>query len=150
MFRGWDTTVLTRLDQNWMILKLHKMLYCCTYGNYWASVHVFQVPPVSPNLAGGTWSDLGLKVPPLQISICLALLISSSTALMAGRQVVLTLKYQHPWREQPAQAWQTSLVLSFSFFNFLVLAQKCRNTFSASLGQLEASSVMRNAYREII
>lgn len=52
--------------------------------------------------------------PPLHISICPSLLISSSMALLRSRQVVLTLKKQYPCREQPAQAWPPSLVLSIS------------------------------------
>lgn len=55
-------------------------------------------------------------ISPLCFSICPFILISSSMDLLRGGQVVLTLKKQYPCREQPAQVWPPSLVLSLSFF----------------------------------
>lgn len=57
-------------------------------------------------------------IPPLCFSIWPFFFISSSMALLRGGQVVLTLKKQYPCREQPAQTWPPSLVLSFSFLFF--------------------------------
>lgn len=54
----------------------------------------------------------------LSVSICRR---SSAPALLRGRQVALTLKKQQPRREQPAQCWPPSLLLSSSRFFYWVL-----------------------------